>query len=136
MNIAILSLNKTKLEGKFLSKNIINLSINLCQSEIPLLCKGLKFVPSANKIDRQKLKRELEEYGRKLHLMWHFRNDERESINGRTWDSDVFVVKRHCPRTPLSQNLTHNTSKIPRYPKYLRIESIHRRYLATLSTCA
>ena len=34
-------------------------------------------IPSANKIDRAKLKRELEEYGRKLCLMWHFRNDER-----------------------------------------------------------
>ena len=32
---------------------------------------------SANKIDRTNLKRELEEYGRKLCLMWHFRNDER-----------------------------------------------------------
>ena len=34
-------------------------------------------MPSANKIDRAKLKTELEEYGRKLRLMWHFRNDER-----------------------------------------------------------
>ena len=42
-----------------------------------LLSKGLKFVPTANKIDQAKLKRELEEYGRKLRLMWHFRNDER-----------------------------------------------------------
>ena len=72
------SLNKTRLEGKFVSKNVINLSrINLSRSEISLLSKGLKFVPSANKIDRAKLKRELEEYGRKLRLMWHFRNDER-----------------------------------------------------------
>ena len=34
-------------------------------------------MPTANKIDHAKLKRELEEYGRKLRLMWHFRNDER-----------------------------------------------------------
>ena len=34
-------------------------------------------MPTANKIDRAKLKTELEEYGRKLRLMWHFRNDER-----------------------------------------------------------
>ena len=33
-------------------------------------------MPSANKIDWAKLKRVLEEYGRKLRLMWHFRNDE------------------------------------------------------------
>ena len=41
------------------------------------MSKGLKFVPTANKIDRAKLKTELEEYGRKLRPMWHFRNDEK-----------------------------------------------------------
>ena len=66
-----------RLEGKFVSKNVINLSRrNLSASEISLLSKGLKFVPTANKIDRAKLKTELEEYGKKLQLMWHFRNDE------------------------------------------------------------
>ena len=61
--------------------------INQPRSEISLLSKGLKFVPSANKIDRAKLKRELEEYGRKLRLMWHFRNDE------RTLSTDKFRPK-------------------------------------------
>ena len=65
-------------EGKFVCKNVINLSRrNLSSAEISLLSKGLKFVPTANKIDQGKLKRELEECGRKLRLMWHFRNDER-----------------------------------------------------------
>ena len=41
-----------------------------------MLPKGLKFVPTANKIDRAKLKTELEEYGRKIRVMWHFRNDD------------------------------------------------------------
>ena len=67
-----------RLEGKFVSKNVINLSRrNLSASEISLLSKGLKLVPTANKIDRAKLKTELEEYGRKQRLMWHFKNDER-----------------------------------------------------------
>ena len=70
-----------RLEGKFVSKNVINLSRrNPTASEISLLSKGLKFVPTANKIDRAKLKTELEEYGRKLRLMWHFRNDERSFV--------------------------------------------------------
>ena len=74
----IASQTGVRLEGKFVSKNVINLSRrNLFASEISLLSKGLKFVPTANKIDRAKLKAELEEYGRKLRLMWHFRNDER-----------------------------------------------------------
>ena len=33
-------------------------------------------MPSANKIDRAKTKRQFEEYGRKLRLMWHSRNDK------------------------------------------------------------
>ena len=65
-------------EGKFVCKNVINLSRrNLSSVEISLLSKGIKFVPTANKIDQANLKRELEEYGRKLRLMWHFRHDER-----------------------------------------------------------
>ena len=73
-----------RLEGTFVSKNVINLSRrNLSTSEISLLSKGLKFVPTANKIDRAKLKTELEEYGRKLRLMWHFRDDERSFVADR-----------------------------------------------------
>ena len=66
------------IESKFVSENFVNFSRkNLSSPEISLLSKGLKFVPTANKIDEAKLKRKLEEYGRKLRLMWHFRYDER-----------------------------------------------------------
>ena len=66
------------LEGKFVSSNVINLSRrNLSEAKISLLSKDLKFVPTANKIDRAKLKTQLEEYGRKLRFMWHFKNDEK-----------------------------------------------------------
>ena len=59
-----------RLEGKFVSENVINLSRgNLSPPEISLLFKGLKSAPSANKIDRAKLKREMEEYGRKVRIM-------------------------------------------------------------------
>ena len=65
-----------RLEGKLFSSNVINLSRrNLSEAEISLVSKVLKFAPTANKIDRAKLKIELEEYGRKPGLMWHFRND-------------------------------------------------------------
>ena len=49
----------------------------LTNSEIALLSKGLKFVPTPNKIDKAKLKQELEVFRRKLRLIWHFQNDER-----------------------------------------------------------
>ena len=69
---------ENRLEGKFISKNIINLSRRiLCSGKISLFTNRLKFVPTANKIDQAKLKRKPEEYSRKLRLMWHFRNDER-----------------------------------------------------------
>ena len=74
-NVAMFRGNR--LEGKFFSKNVINLSRrNLSSAGVSRLSKGLKFVPAANKIDEVKLKRELEKYGGKLRLMWHFRNDE------------------------------------------------------------
>ena len=77
-----------RLEGKFVSKNIINLARrNLYPPGISLLFKGLEFVPSANKLDLVKLKRELEENGRTLRLMWHFRKDE------RTFTADKFRPK-------------------------------------------
>ena len=45
-----------RLEGKFVSKSVINLSgRNLSSTEISLFSKGIKFVPTANKIDQAKL---------------------------------------------------------------------------------
>ena len=52
------SFSKQDKEGKFVSENVINLSRkNLSRSEISMLSKGLKFVPSTNKTNREKLKR-------------------------------------------------------------------------------
>ena len=66
------------LEGKFISKNVINLlRRNLSAFEISFLSKGLKFVPTTNEINRAKIKAKLEECRRKLGLMLPFRNDER-----------------------------------------------------------
>ena len=46
-------LKDNRLEGKFVSKNVINLSQRqLTKSEISLLSKGLKFVPTPNRIDK------------------------------------------------------------------------------------
>ena len=68
-----------RLQGNFVSKNVVNLSRwNLTDSEISLLSKGLNFVPTSNTIDKGKLKTELEALGRILRLKWHFRNEENE----------------------------------------------------------
>ena len=89
-DIYILSYKGLRWESKFVSKNVINLSRrNQFLPEFSLLSTGLKFMPSANKIDQSKLKRELEEYGSKLHLMWHFQmmNKVLQLINLDTKDS-------------------------------------------------
>ena len=65
-------LKNNTLEGKFVSKNVTNLSQRqLKKSEILLLSEGLKFVPTPNRIDKAKRKQELDIFGRKLRLMWH-----------------------------------------------------------------
>ena len=67
-----------RLKGKFVSKNVINLSEqNLNENEISLLSKGFDFIPTCNKVDVARLKLELEQFGRVIRLKWHFRNDKR-----------------------------------------------------------
>ena len=66
-----------RLKGIFVSPNVLNLSKRqLSVAEISLLSKGLKFVPTPNFVNRAILKEELEIFGRKLRLKWHFRNEE------------------------------------------------------------
>ena len=74
----VFTLNE-RIKRKFVSNNVVNLSKRqLTNTEISLLSKGLKFVPTSNKINKAKLKLELEVYDRMLCLKWHFRNDEKE----------------------------------------------------------
>ena len=76
------TIRNNRYDGKFFSPNIINLSSrHLSRDEISLLSKGLKLVPTPKHINKAKIKEEIKVYGRKLRLMWHFRNDHRE-FNG------------------------------------------------------
>ena len=70
---------ENRLQGKFVSNNVVNLSKrNLNDAEIYLLSKGLNFVPTSNNICKTKLKMELEVFGRMICLKWHFRNENRD----------------------------------------------------------
>ena len=53
----------------------------LSESEIRLLSKGLKFVPTPVSINRAQLKLDLEEFGRRLKLKYHFRNHVSENFS-------------------------------------------------------
>ena len=69
--------NSDRIEGKFVSPNVCNLSHRvLTEAEISLLTKGLKFCQTPREIDRSQLKNDLERFGRNLRLRWHFRNCE------------------------------------------------------------
>ena len=71
-----------RLEGVFISDNILNLSKReLNDAEISLLSKGLKFVPTPSFVDRAAIKTDLERFGRRLRLAWHFRDDDRPYIH-------------------------------------------------------
>ena len=56
--------------------------------------KGLKFVPTTRGIDKALTKEELKGYGRKLRLMWHFRNDERKFSYDPFKKKSKFDLKR------------------------------------------
>ena len=65
--------------GKFVSQNVVNLSSKiLTKAEISLLSKGLKLALTPNSV-KATLKEELEIFGRRLRLLWHFRNEEQTS---------------------------------------------------------
>ena len=62
-----------RMQGKFVSENVFNLSRKtLSPSEITLLSKGLSFVPTPEKIDREQVKSDLERFGRNIKLKLHF----------------------------------------------------------------
>ena len=66
-----------RIEGQFLNDKVINLSKRaLSESEISVLSKGLKFVMTPKELDYSQIKVDLESFGRRLRLKWHFRESE------------------------------------------------------------
>ena len=76
------SVEDGRLVGKFVSDNVVNISSkDLSESEISLLSKGLTFSPTPRDINISEIKQDLETFGRKLRLKWHFREEEEEFTN-------------------------------------------------------
>ena len=83
-----------RLKGRFLSPNVINLSTRiLSKSEISLLSNGLKFIPTTTSVNKALIKEELECFGRKLRLLWHFRNEESIIISNKFKKKSTFKPK-------------------------------------------
>ena len=83
-----------RLKGKFVSPNVINLSTRiLSKAEISLLSKGLKFIPAPTSVNKALIKKELQCFGRKLRLLWHFRNEESITISNPFKKKSTFNPK-------------------------------------------
>ena len=91
---------ENRLKGRFVIKNVVNLSKrNLNDAEISLLSKRLNFVSACNNIYKAEVKMELEAFGRMLCLKWHFRNENKDihrdmfkpksKVNPRNKDADI-----------------------------------------------
>ena len=82
------------LKGKFVGPQVINLFTRiLSETKIYLLSKGLKFIPTPTSVNKALIKEELECFGRKLRLLWHFRNEESITISNPFKKKSTFNPK-------------------------------------------
>ena len=75
-----------RLKGYFCADTVFNLSQKvLTVTEIKVLERGLGFVPTPKLINEADLRRDFEDFSRKMRCRWYFRNEP----------SDDFVMYRH-----------------------------------------
>ena len=68
--------DNNRLKGYFCSDTIFNLSHRvLSEVEIKVLEKGLDFAPIQRKINEPELRKDFEEFSRRMRIKWHFRNE-------------------------------------------------------------
>ena len=76
-DVANSNIPNDRISGRFVNDKVINLSNRaLSDSEISVLSKGLKFVVTPKELDQSQIKIDLENFGRRLRLKWHFRESE------------------------------------------------------------
>ena len=85
---------KERMEGKFVSKNVLNLSNRvLTESEIRVLDKGLNFVPTPEKLDRYQIKKDLERLGRDIILKIDYKTEPTPAFS----EKPAFKVPSNWP---------------------------------------
>ena len=66
----------TRISVYFSLDNVFNLSRRvLSEDEIKVLEKGLDFGPIQNKVNEPELRKDVEEFCRRMRIKWHFRNE-------------------------------------------------------------
>ena len=65
-----------RLKDYFCSDTVFNLGKKvLTETEIGVLKRGLGFVPTPNLIDEENLRRDFDDFSRKMRCKWYFRNE-------------------------------------------------------------
>ena len=89
-NITVTSTEQSRLTGHFVSNTIFNLSRKvISEAEIKVLQKGLDFAPIQNKINEPELCKDFDEFGRRMRIKWHFRNEPTQDFS----DKPAFSAK-------------------------------------------
>ena len=70
-----------RIGGYFCSDTVFNLSSVLTDTEINILEKGLDFAPIQNKINQPELRKDFEEFCRRMRIKWYFRNEISENFS-------------------------------------------------------
>ena len=71
-----------RLQGHFCSDTVFNLSNRvLSEEEIKVLEKGLAFAPIQRKIDEPELRKDFEEFCRRMRIKWNFRNEPSQGFS-------------------------------------------------------
>ena len=79
-----------RLKGYFCSKTVFNVSRKfLTETEIRVLEKDLGFAPTPTRINESDLKRDFNEFSRKMRCKWYFRNQPTENFS----EKPAFHVK-------------------------------------------
>ena len=74
--------SSNRLKGHFCLDTIFNLSHRvLSDAEIKILEKGLDFAPIQRKINEPELRKDFEEFCRRMGIKWHFRNENTSDFN-------------------------------------------------------
>ena len=71
-----------RVSGYFCSDTVFNLSRRvLSEDEIKVLEKGLDFTPIQNKVNEPELRKDFDEFCRRMRIKWHFRNEPSENFS-------------------------------------------------------
>ena len=103
---------KERIKGKFVSKNILNLS-NLVstENEIRVLDNGLNFVLTPETLDRYKIKKDLQRLGRDTKLRMHIKLNEH-------WTSPIRDAQRELHLNEIEDILLSIIESVKSYAMY------------------